>query len=243
MGNIEDIAARRREYIRSRKELRFFERIELDLGDARDKEEHQISGDTILVESIDGEVDLYFNEPESDYVELDRTRKLYMDYWRIYITNAAQTGKSCTIIAGRQGTFDGISDVARESKQGNTITVSDKVLVSDDPVESVTDETWTKAKEFLIKITGNYRCKWWGHGTAANGGYMRIYKDGVAYGTTFTHTAGQGTTWVERTDDLFFEAGELCQLYHKDGPGGNFQVKEFDLCGTLGFVAAEAIEV
>jgi len=99
------------------KDQRFVKRIELDLGDARDREEHVVFGDVILMEKIDGEADIYFNDDDINFIELDKTRKFYMDFWRIFITNAAQAGKTCTILVGRMGVFDGDVDVAKESTQ------------------------------------------------------------------------------------------------------------------------------
>lgn len=88
------------------KERRAFDRIELDLGEARDKKEYPIYGDVIIVEEITGNADLYVNEKDSKRVDLNLSRKVYTDFWRIFITNTAQAGKVCNLLIGKEGCFD-----------------------------------------------------------------------------------------------------------------------------------------
>ena len=274
-------AVRRLDYIKFNKDLRFIRRIELDLSDARDKVEFELSGDVLLTESIDGEVDVYFNEKDSDFIELDVTRKMYMDFWRIYITNAAQVGKSCVILIGNQGIFDGVSDVARESTQitmqtaldlaateakqdtmqtaldlaataakqdtmettlnaiealsGINYSPSDDVLESSDAETSVENPPdWTKLKEFLITTNGYYRFKCQGKVSGGIGSY-KMYKDGGTFGVQQNTVSGSYEAIA--LGDLWYESGELAQLYVENN-GANFTyAKEMDICGTLSVLA------
>ena len=214
------------------KGLRFFDRIELDLGDVRALEEHKVFGDVLVVETIDGVADCYFNETESDYIELDKTRKVYMDYWRIFITNTAQEGKTCVLLCGRQGTFDGVSDVAKESKQNNVVTPSDNLLISSDVEVTATDPAWTIEKEILILLTGTYRVYHEMH--AHVGGWevrSRIYLNGVAYGTLRISDSG---VYLPYTEDLFLERDDLLQLYGNEIVDGRVcYLRNFRLSGDV----------
>lgn len=83
-----------------------------------------------------------------------------------------------------------------------------------DPTEGymleVTNTTVAKKAEFTIAMRGTYRVSF---GIRSSGGetiYMRIYKNGVAYGTQRSTAQMSGTTY---TEDLSFEVGDTCQLY------------------------------
>jgi len=109
----------RRQYLQDHRELRFYQRIELDLADARTNEEHQIYGDIIALESTTGTLSIRLNEDEADLIEFNRVRKVYSEFWRFYITNAAQVGKNATILVGRDALFD--ADTARAIGLVNTL--------------------------------------------------------------------------------------------------------------------------
>lgn len=140
------------QYIEDRRELRFIKRIDLDLSTARDKVKFDIQGDVMLVESIDGEADIYFNETEwDDYIELDKTRKIFMDFWRIFISNTIQAGKTCTILIGREGVFDGVADVASATVQNEMNTSIGNVETAIGLVKTAVDLNATFARQDILK--------------------------------------------------------------------------------------------
>jgi len=81
--------------------------------------------------------------------------------------------------------------------------------------------TWTKKKEILAIMPGTYRVKFDIKHVASAGlvGYARIYKNGVAVGTSRQST----TAYVTHSEDLVFSSGDLIQLYlssNYSGSGG-----------------------
>lgn len=240
----EEAALKRRNYIRDRKELKFIKRIELDLGDARERHEIKVVGDVLLAESIDGEADIYFNDDEVNYVELDKTRKMYMDFWRIFITNVAQAGKTCIILVGRQGTFDGAADIATLTKQIDLVVgqkkswayeASDDVLLSNLTEESHVDGGGAekKMKEFLMLRDGQYRAKFEAREDAGAVGFYRIKIDGVVLidNTALTNV------YVEYINDIAVQAGEAIQIFLTSAAGDRSWIKNCYICGEATGIA------
>lgn len=240
----EEIANRRLNYIRDKKDLKFIRRIELDLGVARTQFEIKVFGDMINVERIDGEIDVYFNDDMENFIELDVTRKFYMDFWRIFLTNTVQAGKTCVILIGREGTFDAVSDVARESKQDelieyqyNYITASDDELINNTTPETNIGAVPTMIKEFEALFAGEYRISFDIQNLSdADDCYGRIYRNGVAYGISRTNSVGPNSdAWSE---DLLFSVGDLIQLYIWGDAVDTIQNVSFMLRGTTEYRVA-----
>ena len=248
LSSPEEIARRRLNFLIENKGLRYFDRIELDLGDSRTLKEYEVFGDVLVVESIDGEADCYFNEKESDYIELDKTRKVYMDFWRIFITNAAQAGKTCVLLAGRQGTFDGVSDVARQStldeinsKTGTGISVSDDVLISSDAEKQRAGSGYSPQKVIGLTIDGFYRITFElkEDDGAPNHALAKIYKNGVAYGTERDTTE---MVYQNYSEDLWFNEGDTVELWLSNSEAmGHCTCKEFRIKGTFGLTYGSVI--
>lgn len=77
----------------------------------------------------------------------------------------------------------------------------------------ISNTSLAKLYEFTVAIRGTYRVFFGIQGYGAPGGYvtyMRIYKNGSAYGTQRSVPALTATDFSE---DLAFEVGDLCQLY------------------------------
>lgn len=103
---LEEAAAKRRDYLLKNKEKRYFDTKEFDLGDARDRFEVEIYGDVMFIESIDGTATLFLNEEDSKELTCYTGRKIYQDFYRFFISNTAQAGKTLKLIIGRDGCFD-----------------------------------------------------------------------------------------------------------------------------------------
>ena len=77
---------------------------------------------------------------------------------------------------------------------------------------NTTSTSWVKVREIAVGKKGEYRVvfKIRREGGTTENAQGRIYKNGVAYGTSrFTPE----TSYVTFTEDLAFGAGDLCQLY------------------------------
>ncbi len=91
------------------------------------------------------------------------------------------------------------------------------------------DDTYTKVKEIKTMVGGVIRVKFDGESVNANG-YIRIYKNGIAFGTEQNPGQGSYTTYSE---DLFFIAGDLIQIYYKTfNLASDIYVKNFRLYYT-----------
>lgn len=86
---------------------------------------------------------------------------------------------------------------------------------------------YTKVKEFYIAKSGTYRVKFdlnsFNNTASAFG---RVYKNGTAFGTERITASSGYTTYSE---DLYFNEGDLCQLYYKTTGGANENIRNFRL--------------
>ena len=78
-----------------------------------------------------------------------------------------------------------------------------------------------KHKEIKIPISGLYRVKFIGWATAAGSMFARIYKNGVAYGTSRSLSVSK----IIYIEDLSFSKDDLCQLYLM-GTGAEYAMSE-----------------
>lgn len=77
----------------------------------------------------------------------------------------------------------------------------------------LSDTSYTKVKEFLIKKTGTYRVSFelsTNDSTGDSWAYGRIYKNGTAIGTERSRNL---TSYMTFTEDFAFTVGDYCQLY------------------------------
>jgi hypothetical protein len=82
--------------------------VVIDLSTARTDEPLQVAGDTITVQSIDGELYAKVNDTNEPAIALHAIR--YIDFRpssfrRIYLTNTAQAGKSAVLRIGKEASF------------------------------------------------------------------------------------------------------------------------------------------
>lgn len=89
---------------------RLYERLTIDLSTARSKEKYDVTGSYIIAQSIDGELEVRFNEQDADPVTIDKDNRTYeVNFDCLYITNSAQSEKSVTFLIGKGHAFAGSS--------------------------------------------------------------------------------------------------------------------------------------
>lgn len=105
--------------------------------------------------------------------------------------------------------------------------VSDNLRTSDDTQVVIASTTYYKTKEILLNDTsGMIRIKFTLQGNSSNNkaAYTRIYKNGIPYGTE--RVVQVSTIYSE---DLYFETGDLIQLYSKAEIEEYGDIKDFRL--------------
>ena len=90
-----------------RRKLSVYKTKTIKLDEARtDIEFSDVQGDALAVISIDGTVDIRLNEKENDLISLNNCREIPTGFfYRIFVTNTAQTGKSFTLYFGHAAGF------------------------------------------------------------------------------------------------------------------------------------------
>ena len=82
----------------------------LPLNDARRDEEFVISGSYIYVLDTDGNLSLRFNEISNDIIPLQKYRTIETPFYRLFLTNSAQTGKTIKLAIGIETDIFNIQD-------------------------------------------------------------------------------------------------------------------------------------
>lgn len=133
-----------------------------------------------------------------------------------YIQNDQTVGLSITsLLIGRAVKADTINIIKQGGANAFIGAVASDVLRESGDTERTlatggTNQT-AKLKEFIVPITGYYRIKFdLRDDTSGLDAFGRIYKNGVAFGASFST---RSTSYVNFSEDLFFIAGDLVQLY------------------------------
>ena len=107
---------------------------------------------------------------------------------------------------------------------------------SSDAYARALNTTFTKLKAFTVPISGTYGVKFSLLARTEDTGYGRIYKNGVAFGTSQSTTSA--VTYVVFSEDLEFATGDTCELWGKGSISWadvtNFRMY-FDLARTFSF--------
>ncbi len=84
--------------------------LTFDLGTARTNVETKLWGDAFTVVTIDGAASLRLNEPDNEDIDLNLIRELPLTlFYRFFLTNAAQVGKTLRLAVGRAALFTAIA--------------------------------------------------------------------------------------------------------------------------------------
>lgn len=87
------------------KEFRPYARLELDLGSARNMEEHDFKNSLIYVEDLDGNCAIKLNYRNAETINLKKRLILITPFDKIYATNASQSGKTCKLLIANADFF------------------------------------------------------------------------------------------------------------------------------------------
>ena len=122
----------------------------------------------------------------------------------IEIATQAETSlASSTILAVTPARLKGLTTCS--------VVPSDNVRSSSDAYIRALYTTFTKLKAFTIPISGTYRVKFSIITRGDDTGTGRIYKNGVAFGTS--QVSSNSVSYVVFSEDLVFNAGETCELW------------------------------
>ncbi len=89
-----------------KKRPRHYQKITFDLAIARTNELFWCVGDFIGVETITGSCTIKINEVKRDTINLQKVKKVYTPFYRFYMTNSAQAGKTLTLYIGGDAAFE-----------------------------------------------------------------------------------------------------------------------------------------
>ena len=81
------------------------QRLDLDLGTARADVKFNFVGSFIFVESLDGSCAIKLNEQNSSEVNLIQYQAIAAPFDKIYVTNSAQSGKTCKLLIADETFF------------------------------------------------------------------------------------------------------------------------------------------
>jgi hypothetical protein len=117
----------------------------------------------------------------------------------------------------------------------NYYSLGDTILRRDDAVVSTTSTTYVKVKEFyiskLIPKTTKLRIYFeLSSISSVYAAYAQIYRNGSPYGTP---RLNYSTIYIPYTEELEFSEGDYVQLYAKCDSGGQANVRNFRILGTL----------
>ncbi len=111
-----------------------------------------------------------------------------------------------------------------------TVAASADEIAAADTERNTTGTGYTKVKEIEVNAGGTYRITFDLQALASGMAYGRVYKNGVAHGTEQSATVGAG--YLNKSEDLVFEKGDLIQLYYRASGGGSAWVRNFKVKGT-----------
>ena len=81
-------------------------KVTLDLGIKRDNKELRLPGDFILIDKIDGALEVRLDKPTNDPIDFQRIKVIRSPFETMYLTNAAQAGRSAVLYVGREASFE-----------------------------------------------------------------------------------------------------------------------------------------
>lgn len=191
--------------------LQLYDTLTFDLASARSDVELAFVGTYIYaieVTGTDANIQVKFNESFRKAITLVKNRGLRIPFYRLFLSNVAQAGKSITLVVGSE------SDIFEVFDKGETMYGLAKGFAFADMEQSIIQGTWTK----LIKNAQLYNFVVYNSTGAINdeisfalyaaigvktlevlantysdGGIVTVFIDGVAQGTFDRYEALPGT--------------------------------------------------
>ena len=138
-----------------RNNANFYQVTDIDLSIARtiDSPAFEISGDTLAVASINGTAQIVFNDWANARLSLNNTRNFTTPFFKFWIINTAQAGKSLTLNIGKDALFttDPVKSIKVADNTGMDINPLTKELLT--PIEAVALETTAATADTDILLT------------------------------------------------------------------------------------------
>ena len=103
----------------------------VNLSKARDNDMMPWGGDYIRVQQIDGELDIRLDKSNADLIELDKLPILRSPFYRAYLTNTAQSGKTAILCIGKKRSFEAEQKM-KTLEEANVLRGEDNTEVSDE---------------------------------------------------------------------------------------------------------------
>ena len=162
----------------------------LPLNDARRDEEFVISGSYIYVLETDGNLSLRFNEISNDIIPLQKYRTIETPFYRLFLTNSAQTGKTIKLAIGIETNIFNIQDfgVALTQALIEEATGAEIFNINCSTANTEYSQALGECRKFSIK---------------ARNGYLKVCFNSGQSGITYISLAG-GQCYNE---DLIHHAG------------------------------------
>ena len=95
------------------KEFKTYKTISFSLANARTDEKYDITGDFIIVETLDGSATIKLDRKSNDSIDLEKFSQVNTDFERFYLTNTAQSGKTLKLMIGGAASFKAIQSSPR----------------------------------------------------------------------------------------------------------------------------------
>lgn len=138
----------------------------LDLGTARDNVEWLVQGDSLLVATITGAMTLRFNEKDAPLhdLQVERNFTLFGNescFYRLFLTNTAQTGKSVTLVVGKDVAFrvvQGLPATKLTDKDGADISPMEDNVLDATPTNDKADVATTTTAIIAANTARGYAC-------------------------------------------------------------------------------------
>lgn len=165
----------------------------LDLTTARSEEEFTVAGNYIIIldaTDLNANIQLRFNEMEADQITLKKRQGLKVPFYRMFITNAAQAGKTVTIAYGINDTPLEIVD---QSAVIDINSIAQAVTVYNGSIPAIYNVSCAVAGTEYSQAFGGYRQKFT---VKARGGPLKVCFTATESGTKYIYLA-DGESWSE----------------------------------------------
>lgn len=175
------------------REIRPYNIIEINLGTARTNAEFNFKGDTVSVVKIEGDATIRFNEKDCDAFDLLYIQRIEMPFYRFFITNTAQSGKSLILNVGREESVKVFAQPAYVPTGVLKTIVSIKDIVAGNTPTAYINMSDIDAK--MIKIAGIFAEM---INTGSTSSYISLMMRDASYGISFkrVYESGSGNTRI-----------------------------------------------
>lgn len=165
----------------------------LDLATARSNEEFTVSGNYIIIlnaTDLNTNIQIVFNELDADAITLKKRQGFKVPFYRMFITNAAQAGKTVTIAYGINDTP---LEVIDQSAVIDINSIANPVQTFNASIPTMFNVTCTAAETEYSQSFGGTRQKFT---IKARGGALKVCFTATESGTKYI-SLDDGASWSE----------------------------------------------